>query len=414
MKKLLPILFLITANSLFAQKAYYRLIMRNTGTDTMWDGKSMKVYGYTKKLSENPLVPGHILYANEGDTLTIDGWNISQGDPHTIHPHGMDADQQNDGTPMTSFTIKHMQTYQYRIPCTHAGTYIYHCHMSDVVHVQMGMYGLVIVRPKDGSKTAWTGGPAFSKEYAFLTSEFDIAWHDSVPQNPNHLDTLSMDSMMHEDFNIPNYLPDYFLVNGKSKSQIIKDSSLYIKGKANEFIYIRLANIGYYMNRIIFPAALDATWIDSDGRPLPKSIKNDTILVAPGERYGVMLKAKKEFTDSVAIQYYSMNTRIVEDVEYLPLSIKGFAGIEPHINSFPIVNIYPNPAESYINIRFGDNVHGPIQIELVNATGQVVKFETINTPPPIVRFNFTKLPSGIYSLRIFDSKRQFVGKIIVD
>ena len=35
-----------------------------------------------------------------------------------------------------------------------AGTYMYHCHFEDVEHVQMGMTGMVFVRPKQNKTGA--------------------------------------------------------------------------------------------------------------------------------------------------------------------------------------------------------------------------------------------------------------------
>ena len=39
-----------------------------------------------------------------------------------------------------------------------AGTYMYHCHFEDVEHVQMGMTGMVFVRPKQNRTPRWRPG----------------------------------------------------------------------------------------------------------------------------------------------------------------------------------------------------------------------------------------------------------------
>ena len=41
-----------------------------------------------------------------------------------------------------------------------AGTYMYHCHFEDVEHVQMGMTGMVFVRPKQNNGTVDATRPA--------------------------------------------------------------------------------------------------------------------------------------------------------------------------------------------------------------------------------------------------------------
>lgn len=386
------ILLLLCAAAVQAQTKKYNLITRNTGKDTMWDGQVIKVYGFTQKLSENTQLPSVTLYANEGDTLIINVRNISQGDPHTLHPHGMDADQANDGTPMTSFSIGHMEEATYRIYCSHAGTYIYHCHVGDVAHVQAGMYGLVVVRPKDGSKRAWANGPEYDSEYAWLMSEVDKAWHDSVPQNPNH-----EDSMAHEDFSIPPYVPDYFLVHGLSKQQI--KGRLDIKGKVDERIYLRLSNIGFYLNEMVFPASLQATWIDSDGRPLPSSVRSDTLRISPGERFGVMLKPIAEFSDSIAVRFINMNTREIWETEYVPVTIQGNIGIEESQSPATLL-LYPNPVSDRLTFASDDfRVGEKASITLTNQLGQIASSYSVT----IGRSNSIHLPrlaDGVYTVTI--------------
>jgi len=44
----------------------------------------------------------------------------------------------------------------------------------------MGMYGAFVVKAKDGANQAWTGGPAYDKEYTFVLNEIDPTWHAAV------------------------------------------------------------------------------------------------------------------------------------------------------------------------------------------------------------------------------------------
>ena len=97
--------------------------------------------------------------------------------PHTIHFHGLDVDQQNDGVPATSFSVS-QGSYTYNFTAPHAGTYQYHCHVDTHQHYEMGMFGTVIIRPSDGNTTnIWDGGPAFDKEYIWQLTTFDSTWH---------------------------------------------------------------------------------------------------------------------------------------------------------------------------------------------------------------------------------------------
>ena len=311
----------------------------NVGTIELWDGVVTRIYGFAPMLSASPTIPGPTLYVNEGDTLEVHAYSISQNDHHSIHLHGLDADTRNDGDPATSFELMHMQDTTYTVVCKHAGTYLYHCHVADVVHVQMGMYGTVIVRPADGGKTAWTGGPAYDQTKHWLMSEIDRSWHDTIPVH----DTVNMTVQ------IPPYHPDYFLVNGHSHQQLEEDSTR-IHGAIGERIYLRLSNIGFFDNRVIFPASFHAQILDSDGRPLPSPVNSDTVEISPGERYGVMLTPDAEFNGTIAVEYRSMNTDSVWGVEAVPCQISGYFGLdEPNLESSLVSQ--PNPFQDRLVLR---------------------------------------------------------------
>jgi hypothetical protein len=51
------------------------------------------------------------------------------------------------GTPAASVEAGSQFTYYFR--AEHPGTYMYHCHITASEHVQMGMYGAIVLRPKD-------------------------------------------------------------------------------------------------------------------------------------------------------------------------------------------------------------------------------------------------------------------------
>jgi FtsP/CotA-like multicopper oxidase with cupredoxin domain len=374
----------------------YDLIMRsNFGTTTLWDNNVVRIYGFSKTLSSLPMFPGPTLYVEEGDSLFVNAANISQTHNHTVHLHGMDANTKNDGDPMTSHPVFHGQTKTYKVLAKHAGTYLYHCHVEDIVHVQLGMYGLVVVKAAGGAKTAWTGGPPFNKSYNWLMSELDKSWHDNIPEMKD--DTLK----------IPPYIPKYFLVNGKSEQQIDSDDSIRIAGSQNEFIYMRLANIGNFTNRIVFPSTLNAVIIDSDGRPLPNSINNDTVMIMPGERYGVMLNPQAQFTDSVSVSYINMNTDSVWNTQQVPVNISGFFAVNDLADE-NMISIYPNPvrmdsygAISQINIRYqGKEKTSNVDVSIINSLGQLVMQESKQSTNNSFSLDVSGLSNGLYFIKL--------------
>jgi FtsP/CotA-like multicopper oxidase with cupredoxin domain len=363
----------------------YQCILRsNAQKDTLCDGRVMPVFGITNSLGAAAKIPAKILYCNEGDSVVLNTRSISQGDHHTIHLHGLDVDTRNDGDPATSFWLNHMEDTTYSFRATNAGTYIYHCHVADVVHVQMGMYGLIVVNAAGGAKTAWTGGPAFDKDYKWLTSEIDSVWHYHIPVHDPVVDTV----------NVPKYVPNYFLINGKCGTELASDDSIKINGAQGEKILMRLANIGFLSNRFIFPAWLNAQIIDSDGRPLPNAIVNDTCYIMPGERFSVLLQPAVQATANVEVDYLDMNTGTTVFMNLVPVNINGIIGIKENSLKNNAVLVYPNPSDNTISIDMPAQT-GNYEVRIFNAIGQ----EVITTQAT-KNINTSALNLGIYFVHV--------------
>ena len=133
-------------------------------------------------------------------------------DSHTIHWHGFDMPSPlNDGVPEVSVgvPIGKQLTYFYRPH--REGTYMYHCHFEDVEHVQMGMTGIVFVRPtQDGSsiggftKFAYNdgdGSTGYHRHFAILLNEFWSQFHDGDRDIQESRAT--------------DYDPEWFILNGR-------------------------------------------------------------------------------------------------------------------------------------------------------------------------------------------------------
>ena len=362
------------------------------------DGNKIRVFGFTHDFGENPSVPGPTIEGFEGDSILIDFWNISQGAPHTIHLHGLDVDQANDGVPHLSFEVHHMDHGYYRFKAPHPGTYLYHCHVVSSIHVQAGMYGLVIIRPKNDTNVTWENGYSFHTEATLFMSEIDTFWHhDSVLLH--EYDT----SMSHHMVALPKYHPQHFLVNGKSNWQL--DNQI-IQGKANANIYLRLANIGYFYNRVIIPKGLHGLLIDSDGRPLPNALQSDTIEVFPGERYGMILAPTEEMDDSIVVQYINMNTGTIANEQAVAIQIEGYLGIE-HPSS-QAYSLWPNPSSGSFYLSGAPT---PCTFRVLNSTGSLLfQKETTETSP--IQISLEAHPDGIYFIQVISAQGSWTSKII--
>ncbi len=262
---------------------------------TLPDGKQVYVWGYSLNNEKGTAVyPAPTLEVNEVDRVEVTLTNIGPKKEgirrlaHTIHFHGLDTDQANDGVPHTSLGIQVGESFTYRFTATHAGTYFYHCHVDTVEHLQMGMHGAFIVKAKGGADRAWTGGPAYDKEYTFVLNEIDPVWHKGVEEG-----TL---------YDRTDFHPRYWTINGKSFPDTEEDPASTITGKVGETVLIRVINSGYqahsfHMHGFHFQV------IASDGRPLPAAIEKDTINVGPAERYDLLVT----FTQSGDFPFHSHN-----------------------------------------------------------------------------------------------------------
>ena len=85
-------------------------------------------------------------------------------DGHTIHWHGfVNEIPLFDGVPELSISVPIGRDFTYYYRPFDAGTYMYHCHFEDVEHVQMGMTGLLFVRPQQNGTAKTFQGKSFSK-----------------------------------------------------------------------------------------------------------------------------------------------------------------------------------------------------------------------------------------------------------
>lgn len=276
------------------------------GSQLMADGQWLRTWQFGDGFNSDRSVPGPVIEAVEGQPVEVTLWSQM---PHTIHFHGLDVDQANDGVAATSGYVSRMglnasnntgfgrvsgydnlgSPFTYRFVAPHAGTYMYHCHVDTVLHFEMGMYGTVIIRPPEGdSGSVWAGGPEFDREYVWHLHTFDSTWHSQMVSGP--------DTVRHR--------PDYFMINGRDGALSLKDPASTILGAAGDRVLVRLINVGY-QPALVGLGGLEFDVVSSDGRPLPAPVRVNEYLIAPGERYDILFilpfrakyKARVEYLD---------------------------------------------------------------------------------------------------------------------
>jgi FtsP/CotA-like multicopper oxidase with cupredoxin domain len=231
-------------------------------------------------------IPSSHIECVEGTACSIDFVNQSQME-HTIHMHGMDVDQANDGVGATSFTVPIGGQATYYFTAPHAGTYHYHCHVDTTLHYARGMYGTIIVRPPSGSTSvAWDGGPSFQEEVLWHLSTFDTSWMNEFNTGPG----------------TARFHPDVFTLNGLETPAAKADPFTRIVANVGEKVYIRVVQCAYNWARIRF-GGLPFQVIDSDGRPMQTPQTVNKLDVGPGERYGLLLDASAPGTIEAVVEF---------------------------------------------------------------------------------------------------------------
>jgi FtsP/CotA-like multicopper oxidase with cupredoxin domain len=270
------------------------------------DGKTTWVMGYSnwdddfskapepvdrKRISDRLTVPSPTIRCKVGDHLRVTLHNLGNccapkesgfnGVTHTIHFHGLDLLAPIDGVPdLPKPGVPEGGEYTYDFVPDFEGTYTYHCHVDSASHILLGMYGLLIVDPADGSKTAY--GYKYDREYSLCLSEMDTE-HNEAMREKGRYDMFQWKS-------------DYFLLNGRifhanleNPLSTIADPKTRIKCKVGETVLLRFWSMGNSHVWAMHPHAYHMKVIATDGRRLDVPYWKDTLPIMSGERYDVLV-----------------------------------------------------------------------------------------------------------------------------
>ena len=123
----------------------------------------------------NGTVPAPILRWREGDTVTLNVTN-RLSEPSSIHWHGIRLPNPMDGVPGLTFRgIAPGETFTYRFPVRQSGTYWYHSHT--MFQEQTGLYGPIVITPKDGYHEA------FDRDYIVMLSDWSFEAPETIVSN---------------------------------------------------------------------------------------------------------------------------------------------------------------------------------------------------------------------------------------
>ena len=204
-------------------------------------------------------VPGDFIRVREGDLVEIRLHNHPTSKlPHSIDLHAVNGP---GGGATSSFTAPgHTSTFSFT--ALYPGIFVYHCAAAPVpMHVGNGMYGLILVEPKEGM-------PPVDHEYYVMQGEF----YTGGRYGEEGLQSFDPEKASDEK-------PSYVVFNG-SVGSLVGDNAL--RSKVGETVRIYFGNGGPNLvsSFHIIGEVFDTLY--SEGGSLPNQHNVQTTLVSPG------------------------------------------------------------------------------------------------------------------------------------
>ena len=280
-------------------------------------------------------------------------------DGHTMHWHGFNnAIPLFDGVPELSVAVPIGRRFVYEFRPRDAGTYMYHCHFEDVEHVQMGMTGILYVRPAQNGEpiahegdtftrfgyNCGDGSTGYHREYSFLLTEL---WPEAHYRDA-HIQVTDW-----TDFNAA-----FWLLNGRAYPDTLAPGSSWNAGEADldsaagrlrynpnssliranqgERVLLRMSNLGYQVHTMTLEGAAmrviakDASLLrgkQTGGGSVDLSYQTSGVEIGPGESRDVLFRAPAyttagSSTDAVG----DYNTYLLYDRNFSMRNNNGAAG----------------------------------------------------------------------------------------
>ena len=204
-------------------------------------------------MAYNDQVPGPQIRVTEGDRVRIELKNeLSQST--AIHFHGVEVPNDQDGVPfITQPVVKPgtSYTYEFVAPIGNSGSHMYHSHHNAATQVGLGLLGAFIV----------------------------------APRRPRAIEKVDHDYLI-----VLNDGAHGYTLNGKGFP-----ATEPLTAKLGEKIRIRFMNEGMMIHPMHLHG-MHMTVIDRDGWAQPQPYRLDTLNIAPGERWDVIVNCNNPGT----------------------------------------------------------------------------------------------------------------------
>ncbi|MGI9305856.1 MAG: copper-containing nitrite reductase [Gammaproteobacteria bacterium] len=205
------------------------------------------------------VVPGKFIRVREGDLVEFHLHNHpSSRFPHNIDLHAVTGP---GGGAASSFTAPgHSSTFSFK--ALNPGLYVYHCATAPVgMHIANGMYGLILVEPKEGM-------PEADREYYVMQSEF----YTEGRNGETGYQPFNMQKALDEN-------PDYVVFNG-AVGAMSGDNALPAKTGERVRLYVGNGGPNLVSSFHVIGEIFDKVWIEG-GSLINRNVQS-TLIPAGG------------------------------------------------------------------------------------------------------------------------------------
>ena len=242
-------------------------------------GKPADVWAYSDANAPDAAaqVPGPMLVGRVGDRVTVHLRNALP-ETTTIHWHGLKVPAAHDGSHVSQKPVMPGETFTYEFTLTDAGTFWFHPHLDSENQIERGLYAPIVVR----------GGGAddidieVDAERMFVLDDVKVESTGKLSETITPLDLMV------------GRLGNVLLVNGRKQPQLSTRA-----GARERWRLLNAAN-GTFFNVTLPGHKLRV--IAWDGGLLPEPYETDTLVIAPGERYEVLVDLAGGDGDTLTLQ----------------------------------------------------------------------------------------------------------------
>lgn len=217
------------------------------------DGKTVKMLAY------NGSIPGPLLKVQQGSKITI-GFTNQTDVESSIHSHGLRLKDAFDGTHYAQDPVQPGGTFRYELTFPDPGMYWYHPHFREDYAQELGLYGNILVVPKDPGY--WS---PVDREVAVIV--------DDLLMNNDGIVSFSQDVADHA---LMGRFGNVFLLNGETDYELRVN-----RGETVRFFFTNAANTRVFNLHI---PDVDIKLVGGDGGRYEQEKIVDEILIAPSER----------------------------------------------------------------------------------------------------------------------------------